>query len=65
MDYLIQSTRSSIIDANTQLLDDAGPHIPPELFPIVDEAKAQLAQEIAREREWETRHDQVRDERFE
>jgi hypothetical protein len=34
-------------------------------MPFVNEAKAKLAQEVAKERQGETKQDQVQDERFE
>ena len=53
------------METNARLLDSLESNGPSHLMPFVTEAKAQLAQEVAREREWETKQDRVRDERFE
>lgn len=58
-------SRAALVEMNAHLLDSVEPHVPASLMPFVTEAKAQLAQEVARVREWETRQDRVRDERFE
>lgn len=58
-------SRAALMEANARLLDGLESHVPSGLMPFVTEAKAQLAQEIARERQWETRQDQAQDERFE
>ena len=56
-------SRAAIIEANARLLDSLMPDV--QALPFVTEAKARLAQEIARERQWETQQDRARDERFE
>ncbi len=58
-------SRAAIIEANAQLLDSIESYIPANIKPFVTEAKARLAQEVARERVWETQKDRARDERFE
>jgi hypothetical protein len=58
-------SRAAVIEVNGQLLDSVQAYVPSALMPFVGEAKAQLAQEIARERQWETEKDRARDERFE
>ncbi|MET3916101.1 hypothetical protein ABID97_002883 [Variovorax sp. OAS795] len=58
-------SRAALMEANAQLLSSLEPHIASSLMPLVTEAKAQLAREVARERQSETEHDRARDERFE
>lgn len=58
-------SRAALIEANSRLLDNLDSFLPPALMPQVENAKAQLAQDIADERKWELDHDRVRDERFE
>ena len=58
-------SRAAVIEANARLLDSLEVDIPPSLMPFVTEAKAQLAQEIAQERQQETKEDRARNERFE
>jgi len=58
-------SRAAIIELCAHLLDSVEPLVPASLMPFVTEAKAQLVQIVAREREWETRQDRARDERFE
>jgi len=58
-------SRAALMEANARLLDSLEPHVPSGLMPFITEAKAQLAQEAARERQWETEHDRASDERFE
>ncbi|HGM6309374.1 TPA: hypothetical protein ACKP8D_001805 [Pseudomonas putida] len=58
-------SRASILDANAQLLNKVKSYIAPDFMPFVTEAQMQLAQDVARERQRETRVDRVRDERFE
>ena len=53
------------MEANARLLDNLEWDIPSDFMPFVTEAKAQLAQEVARERRRETEQDRARDERFE
>jgi hypothetical protein len=56
---------AALIEANARLLDSVESHVPSGLMPFVTEAKAQLAREIARQRQWETEEDRARDGRFE
>ena len=58
-------SRAAMIEANARLLDNLESHVPPGVMPFVNEAKIQLAQAVARERQSETEDDRVRDERFE
>jgi hypothetical protein len=58
-------SRASLMEANTRLLDSLELYVASDLMPFVTEAKAQLAQEVARERQAETKGDRLRDERFE
>lgn len=58
-------SRAALVEMNAHLLDSVESHIPANLMPFVIEAKTRLAQEVARAREWETRQDRARDERFE
>jgi hypothetical protein len=58
-------SRAAVIESNARLLDSLESHIPSDLIPFVTEAKAQFAQEVARERQRETERDRARDERFE
>lgn len=58
-------SRASIMDANAQLLGRLELYVTPELMPFVNHAQAQLALEVARERQRETEYDRVRDESFE
>lgn len=58
-------SRAALIEANARLLDSLEPYVPSDLMSLVTEAKAYLAQEVARERLWETKEDRARDERFE
>jgi hypothetical protein len=60
-----EGSRAALMEANAQLLDSLEPYIPSDLMPFVTDAKAQLAQEVARERQQETELDRARDERFE
>ena len=53
------------MEANARLLDSLESDLPPDLVRFVTEAKAQLAGDVARERQWETEQDRARDERFE
>ncbi|WP_075791118.1 hypothetical protein [Massilia putida] len=57
-------SRAALMEANARLLDSIAPLIPP-LGPLAMAAKAQCAQEVAREREFETARDRISDERFE
>jgi hypothetical protein len=56
---------AAMIEANARLLDSLESLVPSPLMSFVTEAKAQLAQEVAERRQWETKNDRVRDERFE
>lgn len=58
-------SRASIMDAHTQLLSKLELYVAPDLMPFVTEAQVQLAREVALERQRETEHDRVQDERFE
>jgi hypothetical protein len=58
-------SRATLLEANAQLLDRLESHIPSGLLQFVNDAKAQLMREIARERQRETDEDRSRDERFE
>jgi hypothetical protein len=58
-------SRAALIEANARLLDNLEPHVQSDVIAFVTEAKAQLAQEVAQQRQWETEEDQARDERFE
>ncbi|MGE4580469.1 MAG: hypothetical protein AB7F21_13145 [Desulfuromonadales bacterium] len=58
-------SRAALIEANAKLLDDLKAFLPVEIMPFVIDAKSKLAEEIAGERQWETKHDRTRDERFE
>ncbi|MCI0146673.1 hypothetical protein KNO81_12320 [Paraburkholderia sediminicola] len=58
-------SRAALMEANAQLLDSLESDIPSGLMGFVIEAKAQLAQEVARARQRETEEDRARDERFE
>ncbi|MNT69034.1 hypothetical protein D3C72_2073130 [compost metagenome] len=58
-------SRAAIMEANARLLDSLESNFPSSLMPYVFEAKAQLAQAVARERQQETEQDRARDERFE
>ncbi|MGO6980566.1 hypothetical protein [Rhizobium leguminosarum] len=53
------------MEANSRLLDDVEGLIPAEHTSFVVGAKKQLARDIAEQREWETKRDRSRDERFE
>jgi hypothetical protein len=53
------------MEANARLLDSLESDLPSDLVRFVTEAKAQLAGDVARERQWETEQDRARDERFE
>lgn len=58
-------SRVSMIEARAQLLDSLESLLASEYMPFVIEAKAKLAEEVARGRQWETMHDRIQDERFE
>ena len=58
-------SRATAIEANAQLLNSLDPLVAPDLMPFTTEAKGNLAQLVARERQDETKYDQARDERFE
>jgi len=57
-------SRAALMEANARLLDSIAPLIS-SLGPFAMAAKAQFAQEVARERQLETEHDRITDERFE
>lgn len=56
---------AALIEANARLLDSLEPLVSSCLMPFVTETKAQLAQEVAEERQWEMNRSRERDERFE
>lgn len=58
-------SRAAVIEANGRLLDRLDSLVPSGVAPFVTKAKAQLAQDVARERQRETEHDRAMDERFE
>ncbi|MCJ9668524.1 MULTISPECIES: hypothetical protein [unclassified Neorhizobium] len=58
-------SRAAIMDANARLLDSLEGLVAAEHLPSVDALKSQLTRKIAKEREWETKRDRGRDERFE
>jgi hypothetical protein len=58
-------SRAAVMEANARLLDSLEPLVPPALMSFVADAKTQLEQEIASERQRETAEDRERDERFE
>lgn len=58
-------SRAALMEANARLLDSLESDLPSDLVRFVTEAKAQLAGDVARERQWETEQDRARDERFE
>jgi hypothetical protein len=58
-------SRAALMEANARLLDSLESFVPSGLMPFVTEAKAQLAQEVAQERQEETERDRAQDERFE
>lgn len=53
------------IEANLRLLDDVEGLIPADQISFVIDEKKRLTREIAEQREWETKRDRNRDERFE
>lgn len=58
-------SRAALMEANARLLDSLESLVPSSLMPFVTEVKAKFAEEVARERQWETSLDRARDERFE
>ncbi|MEG6509975.1 hypothetical protein V6C03_13470 [Methyloligella sp. 2.7D] len=58
-------SRAALMETNARLLDDLDAEVPAEHVRFIKEAKRQLAQEIASERQHETERDYARDERFE
>lgn len=58
-------SRAALMDANARLLDSLEFLVPSDLMPFLTEAKAQLAQEIAGERQWEAGEDRARYQGFE
>ncbi|GBD48126.1 hypothetical protein [Methylopila sp. Yamaguchi] len=58
-------SRAALMEANACLLDNLETVVSASLMPIVADAKARLAREVARARERETAEDRERDERFE
>ena len=58
-------SRAALMEANARLLDSLESLFPSVLMPFLTVAKAKFAEEVARERQQETRQDRARDERFE
>lgn len=58
-------SRAALMETNARLLDSLDSIVPSSLIPFVTGAKANIAQDVERERQWETGKDQDRDERFE
>lgn len=58
-------SRAARIEENSHLLDRIDFLDSSDLMQYVAEAKSKLAEEIAAERQWETKHDREQDERFE
>jgi hypothetical protein len=58
-------SRAALMEANVGLLDSLDEDLAALLMPIIADARIQLAQQIEREREWETVRDRGSDERFE
>ncbi len=58
-------SRAALMEANFRLLDSLEPLFPSGLLPFLTEAKAKFAEDVERERQWETRCDRARNERFE
>lgn len=58
-------SRAAIMETNARLLDSLDAVFVPVHLPFLSEAKSKLAEAIERERKWETKEDQARDERFE
>ena len=58
-------SRAALMEANARLLDSLESFVSPDQIPFVAEAKASFAQEIMKQRHWETKYDRARDERFE
>ena len=58
-------SRAALMEANARLLDGLESQLPSGVMPFVTEAKTQLEQEVAAERQRETQQDRARDERFE
>ena len=58
-------SRAALMEANARLLDLLKAEVSANLVSFVADAKAQLARQVARERERETAEDRARDERFE
>ncbi len=58
-------SRAALIEANARLLDSLETDVSARLTTILTDARAQLARDVVREREWETAEDRARDERFE
>jgi hypothetical protein len=58
-------SRAALMEANARLLDSLKSDVPSDLMPFATEAKTQLAEEVAQERQSETERDRARDERFE
>jgi hypothetical protein len=57
-------SRAALMEANARLLDGIA-SLTPSLEPFAMAAKAQFMEEVAAERQHETEHDRIKDERFE
>jgi hypothetical protein len=58
-------SRAALMEANARLLDSLESLFPSSLMPFLTEARAKFSEEVALERQGETRRDRARDERFE
>lgn len=58
-------SRAALMEANAKLFDDLEPYVGTDLMQEARLLKNQLIQEAERERDWETKQDSARDERFE
>lgn len=58
-------SHAALMEENGRLLDSLELPVLSSLSSFVAEAKAKLAEEVARQRQWETKQDRVQDERFE
>ena len=58
-------SRAAQMETNALLLDSLESIFPSDLMPFLTEARAKFAEEVAKVRQWETKHDRVREERFE
>lgn len=56
---------ATLMEANAQLLDRLESFVSSDLMAFVTESKIKFAGIVAKTRQWETKHDRVRDEKFE